>query len=107
VNKWGKRPDGSAPRAVHRTKAHHRPFIFLRISFLSIYSSFSLHSSIHLPTGVLKIQVLVLLIHIQIQTHINTQHSLQCESLKSSVVDLGSFEAYNKPITETESVPFR
>lgn len=91
MHKWGKRPDDSASRAVHRNEAHHRPFILPRVSVLFIYSSFSLHSSIHLPTGVLKIQVLVLLIHIQIQTHINTQHSLQCESLKSFVVDLGSF----------------
>lgn len=59
--------------------------------FLFVYSSFSLQSSIHLTIGVLKIQVLVLPIHIQIETYTSTQHSFQCKSLKSFVVGLGAF----------------
>lgn len=95
---WGKRTDGSAPRAVHRNKAYYKPFILLRVFFF-VYSSFSLQSSIHLTIGVLKIQVLVLPIHIQIETHTSTQHSFQCKSLKSFVMGLGAFFFFFKCIT--------
>lgn len=64
-----------------------------------MFTLLSLQSSIHLTIGVLKIQVLVLPIHIQIETHTSTQHSFQRKSLKSFVVGLGAFFFFFKCIT--------